>query len=297
MQLKKLDINDRELFLKFQPENGIHTQYMSFTNLFLWKDSENIEYFSYDGFPVVTGLDYEQKRYFMVTEEFSLIKEFFDFLKENFKDANRIVGLTEEQANFVKYNYGDCYMTFHDRNMDDYIYLSEKLADLGGKKLHSKRNHVNNFKKLYDYEFFELKDENLEEVTQFLEKWYDERVKEDESLLLEKKALFNGLEFRKELNMKGAFIKAGGKIVAFTMGDKMTGDMAVIHFEKADTDYKGSYAIINNEFVKNCWSDVTYINREDDMGIEGLRKAKLSYYPHILKESHTVMLKEKTSEQ
>lgn len=293
MRLKKLDINDKDLFLKFQPKNGIHTQYMSFSNLFLWKDSENIEYFSYENFPVVTGIDFEQKRYFMVTEEFSLTEKFIDFLCENFKDAHRIVGLTEEQGLFIKENYGARYEIFHDRNMDDYIYLSEKLADLGGKKLHSKRNHVNNFKKLYDYDFFELKDENSEEITQFLEKWYDEKIKEDESLLLEKKALFNGMKFRKELNMKGAFIKVDDKIVAFTMGNKMTEDMAVIHFEKADTNYKGSYAIINNEFVKKCWNDVTYINREDDMGIEGLRKAKLSYYPYTLKESYTMMLKEK----
>lgn len=297
MQLKKLDINDRELFLKFQPKNGIHTQYMSFTNLFLWKDSENIEYFSYDGFPVVTGLDFEKNRYFMVTEEFSLTKEFIGFLIENFNDASRIVGLTEEQANRARDAFCYNYEIFHDRNMDDYIYLSEKLATLSGKKLHSKRNHINAFKKLYDYEFCELEDENTEEVKCFLENWYDKKYEEDKSILIEKKAVFNGLEYRKELGMKGAFIKVNGKIVAFTMGDKMTDDMAVIHFEKADTDYKGSYAVINSEFVKNCWSDVTYINREDDMGIEGLRKAKLSYYPYILKESYTVMLKEKTSSE
>lgn len=296
MQLKKLDIFDKDLFLKFQPKIGIHTQYMSFANLFLWKDSENIEYFSYNGFPVVTGLIDDKKRYFMVFEDFNLDNSFFEFLENEFEDADRVVSLTKKQIeNFEKENFKN-FEIFHDRNMDNYIYLSEKLATLSGKKLHSKRNHVNNFKKLYNYEFFELKDENINEVESFLENWYNEKMKDDDSLVYEKSALFNALKYRNELDLKGAFIKVDGKIVAFSMGEKMTEDMAVIHFEKADTEYKGAYAIINNEFVKNCWNDVIYINREDDMGIEGLRKAKLSYYPYMLAESYTIVLKEKKDE-
>ena len=293
MQLKKLTIEDRELFLKIQPENEIHTQYMSFTNLFLWKDCENIEYFCYEDFPVVTGLDFEQKRYFMLPEKLFVSDELICFIKTNFKDAHRIVALASEQKDNIDENILEKYEIIHDRNMDNYIYLSQNLATLSGKKLHSKRNHINNFKKSYNYEFCLLSDENINEVMEFLEEWYKKRIPDDETLLYEMTAVFNGLKFRKELGMKGAFIRTDGKIIAFTMGDKMTSDMAVIHFEKADTDYKGSYAVINMEFVKNCWKDVTYINREDDMGLEGLRKSKLSYYPFMLKESYTLMLEEK----
>ena len=292
MQLKKITIDDKELFLKMQPNENAHTQYMSFTNLFLWKDSENIEYFCYDDFPIVTGVDFEDKRYFMIPEKLFLTEDIISYIKTNFNDAHRIVALTSQQVDNINASIMNNYNIFHDRNMDNYIYLSEKLSTLSGKKLHSKRNHINNFKKMYDYEFCMLKDENINEVKDFLEEWYKKKIPDDETLLYEKTAVFNGLKFRKELEMKGAYIKVDGKVIAFTMGDKMTSDMAVIHFEKADTDYNGAYAVINMEFVKNCWQNVKYINREDDMGIEGLRKSKLSYYPYTLKECYTLMLEE-----
>ena len=114
---------------------------------------------------------------------------------------------------------------------------------------------------------------------------------EDETIIYEKNAIENALSYYKDLGLRGALIKVEGKVIAFSMGDKRNDEMAVIHFEKADTDYVGAYTVINRDFVKNCWSDVKYINREDDMGIEGLRKSKLSYYPDILLEVYTAIEK------
>ena len=288
MQLKKIEISDKPIFDKYK-SNTIHNQYLTFANLFLWKDAENIEYFFYNDCLVVTGIDFNKKRYFMLPCVFCITNEFLDFLKENFSDDYRIVGLGIDAVNEAKKNTGDRLSFIHERDMDNYIYTSEKLANLSGKKLHSKRNHINNFIKNYDYEFHILDDNNISEVWKFLEEWYEKKLLEDESIIFEKNAIKNGLSHYKELGFRGAFIKVGEKVIAFSMGDKRNDEMAVIHFEKADTDYAGAYAIINRDFVKNCWSDVKYINREDDMGIEGLRKSKLSYYPDILLEVYTAI--------
>ncbi len=288
MQLKKIEISDKPIFDKYKNQ-GIHNQYLTFANLFLWKDAENIEYFFYNDCLIVTGIDFNKKRYFMLPCIFCITVDFLDFLKENFKDDYRIVGLGEEAVKKAKENTGDRLKFIHERDMDNYIYLSEKLASLSGKKLHSKRNHINNFTKNYSYEFQTLGDDNISEVRDFLEKWYEKKLLEDESIIYEKNAIENALSHYKELNLRGALIKVGDRVIAFSMGDKRNDEMAVIHFEKADTDYPGAYAVINRDFVKNCWNDVKYINREDDMGIEGLRKSKLSYYPDILLEVYTAV--------
>ena len=122
----------------------------------------------------------------------------------------------------------------------------------------------------------------------FIEAWYERKQAEgDNSILLEKTALENALTHFDALELKGGVILVEGKVVAFSIGERLNEDTALIHFEKADTDYRGAYPIINQEFVKHAWSDVTYINREDDMGIEGLRKAKLSYQPDMMVEMYS----------
>ncbi len=288
MQLKKIEISDKVIFDKYKSDT-VHNQYLTFANLFLWKDAEQIEYFFYNECLVVTGIDLNKKRYFMLPCVFCITHEFLDFIKEKFGSDYRIVGLSKCMVEKAKENLGDRLTFIHERDMDNYIYLSKKLATLSGKKLHSKRNHINNFIKNYNYTFHKLDDENIGEVRSFLEKWYEKKLTEDASIIYEKNAIENALEYYKELGMRGALIKVDGKIIAFSMGDKRNDEMAVIHFEKADTDYPGAYAVINRDFVQNCWSDVKYINREDDMGIEGLRKSKLSYYPDILLEVYTAV--------
>ena len=291
MQLKSITIEDKKIFDEYKT-NTIHNQYLTFANLFLWKDIENIQYFFYNECLVVTGVDALKRRYFMLPCVFCITNEFLDFIKEKFGSGYRIYGLSKEMAEKSEQNVGDRLSFFHDRDMDNYIYFSEKLANLSGKKLHSKRNHINNFMKNYNYEFLTLNDDNLKDVISFLYNWYEKKMLEDETVINEKNAIENALSYYKELGLRGALLKVSDKVIAFSMGDKRNDEMAVIHFEKADTDYVGAYTVINRDFVRNCWSDVKYINREDDMGIEGLRKSKLSYYPDILLEVYTAVEKE-----
>lgn len=180
----------------------------------------------------------------------------------------------------------------HDRNNDEYIYLSEKLAKLSGKKLQSKRNHINRFKaENPDWSFSPITDlSEVQECIQMLEQWEENNAdRGDKTLQYDEIATKRMLENYEALQLCGGYIRANGKIVAFSIGESVNEDTFVVHIEKAYSEVNGAYAIINQQVAEHCGSMFTYINREEDMGIENLRKAKLSYQPDILLEEGLVM--------
>lgn len=175
------------------------------------------------------------------------------------------------------------------RDSFEYIYNREDLSLLAGKKYHSKRNHIAKFSKEYNWEYQSIEENNIPEIQYFADKWYDGT--EDEGLLTEKRALNFLLNNRELLGVKGGMIKVNGRIVAFTLGSPINSNVFDVHYEKADKDFLTAYAVINREFAKNELGAYKYINREEDLGIEGLRKAKLSYKPEILLEKYIVSFK------
>lgn len=186
-----------------------------------------------------------------------------------------------------------------DRNAWDYIYDVDKLADLKGKKLHAKRNHINRFNDNWpDWMFEPLTAKNLAECQAMVEVWFARRDSEMEAggksrLSDENDAVGIALENFDALGLEGGLIRADGQVLAFTIGDRQSEDCYAIHFEKAFDDIQGAYPAINREFVRHVrakYPEVKWINREDDVGLEGLRKAKLSYYPDILLEKYTATL-------
>ncbi len=289
MQLKPLTINDRSLFYQYYKENPAKCSYLSFANLFLWKDAEDIHYFEYENHLVVTGKSiYNGERYFMMPLGGCLCGKLKAYLDENFGQNYHIYGITHLDVEKVRENCGNFFQIERVRDMDNYVYLRDKLCTLAGKKLHGKRNHINQFKEQYSYSYQPLTSANLDMLRSFIEEWYEKKqVEGDSSIFLEKTALENALSHFDALELKGGAIIVEGKVIAFSIGERLNEDTALIHFEKADTAYRGSYPLINQEFVKNAWLDVTYINREDDMGIEGLRKAKLSYQPDMMIEMYS----------
>lgn len=183
----------------------------------------------------------------------------------------------------------------------DYVYLREKLAALSGTKLHGKRNHINRFVANYpDYSYEALGPENADECIALLKDWRDRKAgtpdinENAEELFAEEKYEENAIRFALnhmgELGLKGGLIRINdeekhlnhGGVVAFTIGEPLTEDTFVVHFEKAYAEIQGAYAIMNQEFVKHAMSDYMYVNREEDLGIEGLRRAKKSYYPEMM---------------
>lgn len=182
-----------------------------------------------------------------------------------------------------------------DRNYADYIYTREKLSTLAGKKLQSKRNHVNKFKNLYpNYEYRPLTKELIPECLKLEQEWRiisKDDTELDEGLSEEYRSMTRAFRRWDDLGLIGGTIWVEGKLVAFTFGCPINYNTFDVCVEKADVNYEGSFTIINQEFVKHLPEQYKYINREEDMGEEGLRRAKLSYKPDILLEKNIVMEK------
>ena len=179
----------------------------------------------------------------------------------------------------------------------DYVYESEKLATLSGKKLHSKRNHVNKFKIVYAdrWSYEPISEDNLEECVQTGLKWRNENgCEEDEEKNAELCVTLNSLRLFKELDLVGGALRVDGKIIAFTIGEPLSEDTFVVHIEKALGEIEGAYTMINQQFVQHACMDYKYVNREEDTGSEGLRKAKRSYRPVFMVEKGWV--REKTQD-
>ena len=196
----------------------------------------------------------------------------------------RLYNVTEEHFAQLDGWFPGRFEIQYNRDAADYVYETEKLAALAGKKLHGKRNHINKFKNLYpDWTYESLNESNVEECFQMALKWRNQNGCDDDA---EKNAemcvTLNSLRLYKELGLKGGVLKIGSRIVAFSVGEPLCSDTFVVHIEKAFPDVEGAYPMINQQFVQHECMDYLYVNREEDTGAEGLRKAKLSYRPVFL---------------
>lgn len=168
----------------------------------------------------------------------------------------------------------------------DYVYEAEKLITLSGKKLSNKRNHINRFvENNPDWRFEPIGGENIAEVIAMNEEWKQRHIDDhSSSFAQESDAVDEAIRDFQRLGMDGGLIRAGGEVVAFSIGDRLTNDTYLVHIEKAYSDVQGAYAIINREFAAHYCNDYRYINREDASGQAGLIKAKESYRPVFLVE-------------
>ncbi len=167
-----------------------------------------------------------------------------------------------------------------ERNHFDYIYNIKELIELKGNKFHDKKNKVNKFRSLYKYEYVTLTSDLIEECLEFEDYWCE--VKECgkyPGLEKERCAILEMLNNFDPLNIKGGLIRIENKIAALTLGEKLLPDTLVIHVEKANPDIPGLYQVINQEFLMYEAGDCTFVNRQQDLGIQGLRTAKISYNP------------------
>ncbi len=201
-----------------------------------------------------------------------------------------IRGITEINRTLLENSYPDRFEFTPETNSFDYVYSAEKLATLSGKKLHAKRNHINRFIEAGDWSFEPLNELNVSECMKVYKSWED--AKEDTSgygFQYEQAALEIALRNFRFFGFVGGLLRKGGKVIAFTIGEKLSSDTFVVHFEKAVADIQGSFAMINREFVRHVlilYPEIKYINREEDMGNENLRKAKRAYYPEFMIEKY-----------
>jgi hypothetical protein len=184
-----------------------------------------------------------------------------------------------------------------DRDNCDYVYLVQDLIDLKGGKYDAKRNHIKKFQSSYTYEVrtFTSSDcdaELLKGCVDLSRKWSEEHdYKNDEAIYLEYEANKELLNNFGKLDLKGITVVSEGRVIGYSIGSMLNSDTAVIHCEKADNAVPGIYAFLNREFLLRSWSEVKYVNREEDIGIEGIRRAKLSYHPAMLVNKSVIVFK------
>ena len=176
------------------------------------------------------------------------------------------------------------------RDIYDYIYSREALANLAGKKYHGKRNHIARFKDA-QWEYRPMTSADVPECVRMHRQWEEQqRQFYDDSMLEDNRGTLRALRDFDALELHGGLLYREGRLVAYTIGEPLTTDTFVVHFEKAFPDVQGAYPTINQEFVLHDMADFVYVNREEDTGDEGLRKAKLSYRPEIILQDYEATL-------
>lgn len=288
LKFKKIEINDIEIYKKFMLDTAELSCDASFINLLVWQCSYNNMIAVSDGMLFIKAGPKDNESFRLpigddLEKGIALIKEYCGDRSPVFY-ASEGTALKEFQSNFKNE------FTFSElRDSFDYIYLRDNLAELSGKKYHSKRNHINSFSKKYDWHYETITKENIHDVKLCAKQWYEEKAdKMDRHMQCERDGLETILNNMEILGALGGAIYVDGRVVAFTVGSPINNTVFNTHIEKALSDFSESYTVINREFAKNELQHYKYINREDDMGIEGLRKAKLSYYPEILLKKYII---------
>jgi hypothetical protein len=171
----------------------------------------------------------------------------------------------------------------------DYVYLSRDLIELSGSRYHGKRNHIARFVEAHDYRYEPLETGHVPGCLETAEVWCAlKRCEDDLDLLGEHETVKEALTHFTALGLSGGVILVGGEIKAFALGELLNDRTAVIHVEKADPRVQGLYPVINRDFCRRRWAGTTYVNREQDLGDPGLRRAKMSYHPDHLEEKFVV---------
>lgn len=256
-----------------------------FTTLFSWMDYGKYKFNIVDNNLLLMSQIRNNIQFRYVSGKYNkeIFKQFFELVKK-YESEYPITHIDTKTKIWLSENYPKLeFIPF--RDVFDYVYLASDLANLPGTKYSKIRNRLNKFKKNFSYTIESITDNNLNEVREFLRRWCLWKECESDPLLEnEKKAILNSIDHFIELELSGVAIRIYDKIEAISVYEKMTTDMAVVHYEKGSPDYDGIYKAINQETAKILQKKFKFINRESDMNIAGLRKAKMSYHPHHMVE-------------
>jgi len=287
MIFKKLALEDKSDIDKYISPYKFSSCEYSFTSLYIWKDACDIQYTIYKNTLILKKKDFDGNYHFMQPIGYNkedlgeIIEELKAYREENnmkylFKDLEESF-ITEFKLLLYEKN---AFCIKEDRDNFDYLYEAQKLMTLSGKKLHSKKNHYNAFTKSYNYEVIEINDEVvINDVIVAAQKWYEETNEKDIKLYYEFIAIKDIVNNMHLLNLNGVAVYVDGKVAAFSIGESLNEKLAVIHIEKGDKNINGIYSFISKTLIDKCFNDAEIINREQDLGIDGLRKSKMSYYP------------------
>lgn len=285
-------LEDREWALPLLRKGNMRGCQYSFANIFAWGEIYH-QRLARQGDYILIESGTDERFYLYPCGEGDLKAAFEAIFQDSCAQGKPpcFWGITQEQKEEMERLFpGKFAFEPHDHTWD-YLYNIEKLATLAGKKLHGKRNHINRFlAQNQDWRFEPLNPENILECREMNRLWRKANdEKDDENMELESMALRRVFDHYEELEMEGGLLRVNGQVVAFTMGSRVSDDTFDVQFEKALTQVEGAYPMINREFaryIQEKYPDIVYLNREEDMGEEGLRKAKQSYYPDIWLEKY-----------
>ncbi len=267
-----------------------------FVNTYLWSLYENIEFAEVEETLVVKRVFHGQSFFAWpagdrehIAKALAALEQYAD---HHLGEKLRLSSMTPSQFELLQQIQPDRWEITYNRDFADYIYDREKLETLSGKKLHGKRNHIHRFEQAYpSWHYDVLTEDNLEDARAVALIWRRENMcditakeMQDTEKGAEMCVCLRELELFRELGLSGGILYADERPVAFSLGERLSDDTFVVHIEKALADVQGAYPLINREFVRHECQGVRFVNREDDAGEPGLRRAKLSYKPIILEE-------------
>ena len=291
-------LSDRALVDKYFTQSGYRCCEYAFTNIYAWRDAFQEQIAEYEGYLIVRC---HTHWYFWPAGQGDIRPVLRALEKDAAGQGGRLslYSLTEGERERLEGLYPGKFDYTLVRDGFDYCYDINRLADLRGKKLHGKRNHIHRFEERFpDWSTELIGPDNLQECLDLNDAWEAAAMAsghDDWNARMGTRALRNCLLHREELGLEGLALRAEGRLLAFTLGKSLGGDTYDVFFEKAYGDIQGAYPMINREFarwVREHHPEIVYLNREDDMGEENLRKSKLSYHPDLLLEKYVAELKE-----
>ena len=291
---KRPQLEDKEVISHYFKHHTSRSCERTFVNVFLWARFYNVTFAIIEDTLVFKSEDEDSFAFAYPAGEPENVKKALDTLYQYSQERGvpfRLYNVTPDHFEQIEAWYPGRFQIEYNEDLADYVYESEKLCTLAGKKLHGKRNHINKFKSLYEgrWSYETMSDDNLEECFQMALKWRNQNgCDDDPEKNSEMCVTLNSLRLFRELELTGGILRVDGQIVAFTIGEPVCSDTFVVHIEKAFPDVQGAYTMINQQFVEHECMDYRYVNREEDTGDEGLRKAKRSYRPVFMVEKGVV---------
>ena len=288
LNFRQIEINDYEKVSQLFVKSGIENCEHCFATMLVWSKRHNVQIAVEENTVFMRSFGKEHIWYLYPRGDMDKAKAIEKIIRDADGKKISIYGIDELNAIFLNENFGDEFCVQDDRDGADYLYKTEDLATLPGKNYQKKRNHVSRFiRENPDYKFVEITSENTSIAKEYIAHWCERYNTENSwDLVSEQQGIYQLLDNFEKLQLMGAMIETGGNIVAVSIAAAINECMVDVLVEKAWHDVNGAYAIINRDFAANCFSGFELINREDDMGLENLRKAKLSYFPYEIRKKY-----------
>lgn len=291
---RPITIADKSLIQQYL-RSGRTTCDWAFATLFCWQHAFGYQWAEVKGWLVIRcRINGERRVGFMVMPR-DASQPYVEIVPILSREAERqrqpllLVSLEENERRRLLQECPDCFVLDSNRDFQDYVYDREELATLRGRKFAPKRNHVNKFTRLYQYTYEPLQRKDFAECLRLENVWRDQHNSQTDGLTAEQQAIRLALDNYEALNLTGGVLRVEGDIVAFTYGSPLGPSLFCTHIEKADVSYDGAYPMINYLFARHLPEQYTHINREEDMGLPGLRKSKLSYMPVCLSPKYVAL--------